>query len=358
MASEPFSHGAASITSHDTTISVATSQDTTIIHSIENGEYVEGGVVDDETRSLTESIRQHIVDGGLRYHAYHAGKYAFPNDETEQYRDDLKHHLTLHLCENSYFLAPIHNILQGGAHVLDLGTGTGRWCIELADMYPNSIFEGMDLSPIQPDWVPENVLFVVDDVEHESGWTYPEDKLDYVHVRHLIHSIKDRGQMWKRIYSHLKPGGYVEIQEFMYTAACDDNSCDGPYAVRDFLNYLAAGLQALGSDLNSIQHIEGELIESGFTELCYQDLKCPIGPWAKKLRLQECGHILRDVIMWGLEGLARRPFRDGLHWTPTQIHMFLVNVRKDLSREDGKVPPFHSYFPFRSIYGRKPLDSL
>ncbi|KAG6061796.1 hypothetical protein E4U32_002800 [Claviceps aff. humidiphila group G2b] len=161
-----------------------------------------------------------------------------------------------------------------------------------------------------------------------------------------------------RIYSHFKPGSYVEIQEFMFTAACDDNSCDGPYAVRDFLNYLAAGLQALGSDLNSIQHIKEELIDSGFTELCYQDLKCPIGPWAKKLRLQECGHILRDVIMWGLEGLARRPFRDGLHWTPTQIHMFLVNVRTDLSREDGKVPPFHSYFPFRSIYDRKPLDCL
>ncbi|KAG6093798.1 hypothetical protein E4U30_004001 [Claviceps sp. LM220 group G6] len=306
MASGTFSHGAASITSHDTTISVATSQDTTIIHSIENGECVEEGAIDDETRSLTKSIRQHII----------------------------------HI-----FLALIHNILQSGAHVLDLGTGTGRWCIELANVYPNSIFEGMDLTAIQPDW-------------HESGWTYLEDKLDYVHVRHLIHSIKDRGQMWKRIYSHFKPGSYVEIQEFMYTAACDDNSCDGPYAVRDFLNYLAAGLQALGSDLNSIQYIKEELIDSGFTELCYQDLKCPIGPWAKNLRLQECGHILRDVTMWGLEGLARRPFRDGLHWTPTQIHMFLVNVRTDLAREDGKVPPFHSYFPFRSIYDRKPLDSL
>lgn len=79
------------------------------------------GVDEDDTRSLTSSIRQHIVDGGLRYHAYHAGQYAFPNDETEQYRDDLKHHLTLHLCEGDYFAAPIQNILETGAHVLDLG---------------------------------------------------------------------------------------------------------------------------------------------------------------------------------------------------------------------------------------------
>lgn len=70
----------------------------------------------------------------------------------------------------------------------------------VADSYPNARFDGMDLSPIQPDWVPENVSFMVDDIEHESGWTYPENKFDYIHVRHLIHSIKDRREMWKRIY--------------------------------------------------------------------------------------------------------------------------------------------------------------
>lgn len=158
-------------------------------------------------------------------------------------------------------------------------------------------------------------------------------------------------------HSHLKPGGYVEIQEFKYAAACDDESCEGPYAVRDFLHYLEAGLAALGSDLNSIELIEGELTEAGFVELHYQDLKCPIGPWAKNFRLQECGHILRDVFTWGLEGLSRRPFRDGLQWTPTQISMFLIDVRKDLSREDDRIPPFHSYFPFRSMYARKPIET-
>lgn len=67
-------------------------------------------------------------------------------------------------------------------------------------MYPQAKFDGMDLSPIQPDWVPENVSFMVDDIEHEAGWTYAENELDYIHVRHLIHSIKDRNQMWNRIY--------------------------------------------------------------------------------------------------------------------------------------------------------------
>lgn len=60
----------------------------------------------------------------------------------------------------------------------------------------------MDLSPIQPDWVPENALFFVDDIEHEAGWTYNEDSFDYIHIRHTLHSIKDREQLWDRIWKY------------------------------------------------------------------------------------------------------------------------------------------------------------
>ncbi|KAK5995301.1 Methyltransferase pytC [Cladobotryum mycophilum] len=339
-------------------IAVGTSEEAFVIQSIEKGEYVPDDDSWDDTRSLTDSIRQHIIDGGLRYHAYHAGQYAFPNDETEQYRDDLKHNLTIHLCEGAYFHAPIIGMLERGAEVLDLGTGTGRWCMELADVYPKTTFHGMDLSPIQPDWVPENVLFVVDDIEHEAGWTYPDNKFDYIHIRHTCHSIKDRPQLWERIYQHLKPGGFVEITEFQYAAACDDTSCDGPYAWRDFLRYLTDGLAALGSNLNAILHIQDELAAAGFQGIHRKDLKCPNGPWPKRRRLQECGHILRDVCMWGLVGLARRPFRDGLGWTNLQIEMFLVDVRRSLIASDPNgLPTYHSYFPFHSIYGYKPLDA-
>lgn len=112
--------GPPSPSSTGSAIAVGTVSDAVLIQSIENGEFNgQGG--DDDTRSLTESIRQHIVDGGLRYHAYHAGKYCFPNDETEQYRDDLKHNLTIYLSDGEFFFAPVHRALDGGAEVLDLG---------------------------------------------------------------------------------------------------------------------------------------------------------------------------------------------------------------------------------------------
>lgn len=113
-------------------ITVGTSQNARLIKSLEQGDYVPEDETWDDTRSLTDSIRQHIVDGGLRYHAYHAGQYAFPNDETEQYRDDLKHNLTIHLCEGAYYYAPVHErLLQPGAEVLDLGMSPQSMCRNL-----------------------------------------------------------------------------------------------------------------------------------------------------------------------------------------------------------------------------------
>lgn len=158
-------------------------------------------------------------------------------------------------------------------------------------------------------------------------------------------------------FRHLKPGGWVEIQEFQYVAACDDDSCDEPYAWRDFCNYLETGMANLGADLHGIRKAPEELRAAGFEDIRVKSRKCPVGPWAKKKRLQECGHVLRDVIMWGLNGIARKPFRDGLNWTNLQIEMFLVDVRKHITAEKNGLPKFHSYFPFQSICGRKPLNT-
>lgn len=68
----------------------------------------------------------------------------------------------------------------------------------VADKYPNGLFYGVDLSPIQPNWVPDNVFFVLDDFEDE--WVHPEDMFDFIHIRYTIHSIHDRRTLLQRIY--------------------------------------------------------------------------------------------------------------------------------------------------------------
>ncbi len=68
--------------------------------------------------SIASSIRAHTFEDGIRYHKFHDGKYAFPNDETEQNRDDMKHAMTLLLCGDRLHFAPIGDMPQ---NIIDLG---------------------------------------------------------------------------------------------------------------------------------------------------------------------------------------------------------------------------------------------
>jgi len=82
--------------------------------------------------------------------------------------------------------------------VLDVGTGTGIWAIDFADEFPNTVVLGTDLSPIQPDMVPPNCIFEVDDVR--DLWTYPENYFDFVHIRSLFGSVSDWDALWAQAY--------------------------------------------------------------------------------------------------------------------------------------------------------------
>lgn len=58
----------------------------------------------------------------------------------------------------------------------------------MGDLFPGAEVLGLDLSPIQPQWVPPNVRFMVDDVEDEwasgSGW-------DFAHFRGMAVVLRD-----------------------------------------------------------------------------------------------------------------------------------------------------------------------
>jgi hypothetical protein len=75
----------------------------------------------------------------------------------------------------------------------------------VGDKFERAQILGMDLSPIQPVFVPPNVKFVLDDIEHENGWDLPENHFDYIHLRHTLHSIRDRQKLLKRIYKYVAP---------------------------------------------------------------------------------------------------------------------------------------------------------
>jgi trans-aconitate methyltransferase len=98
------------------------------------------------------------------------------------------HAMMFLLYDGKLYLAPIWNPHS----VLDIGAGSGIWCIDFADIHPSAEILGVDLSANMPTYVPPNVRFEVDDLE--DGWTF-SFPFDYIHSRYMAGSIKD----WPRL---------------------------------------------------------------------------------------------------------------------------------------------------------------
>jgi hypothetical protein len=81
--------------------------------------------------SLASSARDYTFENGRRYHKFHEGSYHFPNDDSEQEREDMTHTLITSFCDGLHF-APIGTNPQ---NILDIGTGTGLWAIDSESTY-------------------------------------------------------------------------------------------------------------------------------------------------------------------------------------------------------------------------------
>jgi hypothetical protein len=79
--------------------------------------------VDSDTTSLSSSVFNYHYENGRRYTSQRTsgGDYALPNDEAEQERLDLMHHLFNLFMKGGLFLAPVTNPKR----ILDVGCGTG-----------------------------------------------------------------------------------------------------------------------------------------------------------------------------------------------------------------------------------------
>jgi ubiquinone/menaquinone biosynthesis C-methylase UbiE len=67
--------------------------------------------------------------------------------------------------------------------ILDLGAGSGAWCVEVANEFPTAQVSGFDLSAISRDDIPENCRFIVGNFL--NGLKFDDNSLDLVHSRYL-----------------------------------------------------------------------------------------------------------------------------------------------------------------------------
>ena len=203
---------------------------------------------------------------------------------------ELQHRIWRIFLANRAGLAPISS---NPRRALDLGCGTGAWAIDFAEAHPECQVTGIDLSPIQPQLVPPNVEFFVDDMT--SQWVYPY-KFDYIHTRSTLVGIRDWPKLIDEIWNHLNPGGWIEFQEYHWPFGCDDGSIE-KYApnFKKWNDTLEKAAKALGTKLDAILTTDKILAERGFKNIRFYYAKWPIGPWAKGKREKKVGALFKQV---------------------------------------------------------------
>lgn len=213
--------------------------------------------------------------------------------------------------------------------------------------------------------VPPNVEFQIDDVEDE--WTYTQP-FDYIHSRMMTSAIANWKKYIERCFrydlrsfvnltvssparlnpanlplfcpSGLKPGGYLELQEGALYPQSDDGSLKTDSAMWRAIQQLDAATSKFGRPFQPIDELKPMMEAAGFVDIVVARFVWPSNPWPRDRKLKELGAWNHESMTSGLSGFFMAPMTRASGWSPEQVELEMVAVRKDFA--DRGV---HAYWP-------------
>ncbi|RTE83032.1 hypothetical protein BHE90_002462 [Fusarium euwallaceae] len=301
----------------------------------------------DSTASITSSIFENHYFQGRTYANPKYGKHWAPNDEEQLEALDIIHHWLTLMLDNKLYLAPIGENPQ---NILDIGTGTGIWAINMADEFPSAKVIATDITPTQPSFVPPNLEFQIDDAQME--WTFEPETFDFIHIRYLQGSIEDWDKLYGQVYKALKPGGWFQHIEpdLQMLSQNPDIIVDEKHIFSRWAQVFNEVGQKINRTFDFTDRKQEKMAQTaGFSNITYQAHKIPVGRWPKDKKKKELGSFVGLSFSQALDGFVKMPLCEILGWSPEEMQMFGVEMRRVLM--DPKTQATGCVF---SMYGQKP----
>lgn len=263
--------------------------------------------------------RRHMVDA----------PYVLPTDDGEVNRLDFQHYMLRYALKGNY-AAP----LAAPQSILDVGAGTGRWALEMANIFPDANVVASDLVTPKIDANPAsggietrpgNYCFVEGNVL--DGLPFPDNSFDFVHMRLLLFAIP--AERWPGVVRELvrvtKPGGWVESVE---TGAQQQG---GP-AMDLLVEWITLASMRRGIDPSLGPRVGDLMRDAGLVDVRTRHEALPVGRYGGRL-----GN-MAEIDVFGVVG-AVKPLVVAQGIThETDYDAAIAQARKDLDQHQCRLP--------------------
>ena len=259
--------------------------------------------------------------------------YLLPKDALEDQRLNYQHHV-LYKTTSNHYLAPL---TPGNVQtILDVGTGTGIWPVEMSTLFPQAHIIGVDVTfSSLPNPLPTTCLFTHANILH--GLPFPDQQFSFTHQRLLVAAIPVA--QWPGVVRELvrvtRPGGWIELLEI------GDTIQNAGTATKRLLTWMNDISRGFGFEMEVLHHLGDLLKSAGCRSVESQDIPVPLGNWAGNT-----GQMMLTDVLHGYNAL-----KDSYcprSQTPPEVFDAMVQAAVEEWERT------HASYVFHAAYGRRP----
>ncbi|RVX67088.1 hypothetical protein B0A52_08331 [Exophiala mesophila] len=318
----------------------------------------------------TDTVREY----GREYGTFRREQYMMPHDDRERDRLDIMHTMLkvirppatrLTSCPTEMLEQPADGPFGTSPRVLDLGCGTGIWMIDMAKLFPQAEFVGVDLQHMGPPSLPPNVS-VRAHWDYETIWLLGERSWHLIHLQLSLGSVSDLLGLYQKIHRHLVPRvGWFEHVEIDFQPRCDDGTLQ-PGRLTEWWNLYIKPVYEEGK--RPIHYDEARIRNSfhaaGFIDIQHEEYRLPLRGWTNHPDEQRAKAEQRAGLWWniaqssgpqntsavGMEAMSLAPLcRYGGGWTEETVRRLC-----DEALQQASDPNVHAYNVLHIWRGRAP----